>query len=263
MKKPSTTHFGFTEVPLEEKTQRVREVFDSVASRYDVMNDLMSFGLHRGWKKYLIETAQVKPYDKILDLAGGTGDLSKKFLQKLDKRGAVYLADINFNMLSTGRDRFIDEAGYSNYSNYSNDSKSSSPSLFYIQTDAQQLPFPNNTFDKISIGFGLRNITDKETALNAMYHTLKPGGMLLVLEFSTPVLPFLEKIYDRYSFSVLPKLGELITGSRESYQYLIESIRKHPNQETLKEMILQAGFDKCDYYNLSGGIVCLHKAYKL
>jgi demethylmenaquinone methyltransferase/2-methoxy-6-polyprenyl-1,4-benzoquinol methylase len=255
MKNSHTTHFGFQTIPVEEKTQRVAEVFNSVAVRYDVMNDLMSLGLHRYWKKTLIEIAQIKPQDKILDIAGGTGDLTKGFLKKIGSKGEIYLADINFNMLSVGRDKFIDTLGITSSSKLSQ--------LYFVQADAQQLPFKENYFDKISMGFGLRNVTEKEKALDMLYRVLKPGGTLFVLEFSKPVLPLLEKIYDKYSFSVLPKLGALITGSEESYQYLVESIRKHPDQESLKKMMLDAGFDLCEYTNLTGGIVSIHKAIKL
>lgn len=255
MKEPETTHFGYQTIPVEEKTQRVMEVFNSVANKYDLMNDLMSFGLHRYWKKTLIEFAHIKPNDKILDIAGGTGDLAKGFLKKIGSKGEVYLADINLNMLSFGRDKLIDTLGMTHSSRLSQ--------LFLIQADAQFLPFPENYFDKISIGFGLRNVTNKEKALNAFYKVLKPGGTLFVLEFSKPLLPLLEKIYDKYSFSILPKLGELITGSKESYQYLVESIRKHPDQETMKQIILDTGFDLCEYTNLSCGIVSIHKAIKL
>jgi demethylmenaquinone methyltransferase/2-methoxy-6-polyprenyl-1,4-benzoquinol methylase len=243
-----TTHFGFKEVPIEEKAKRVADVFHTVADRYDVMNDLMSLGLHRLWKQFTLQISQVRPGHHVLDIAGGTGDLAKGFLKKVGNTGVVALADINASMLQHGRNKLLDSGFHHN--------------LFFIQADAEQLPFPSNQFDCISIAFGLRNVTHKERALYSMYQSLKPGGRLLILEFSKPSLPLLNSLYDRYSFSVLPKIGELITGSLESYQYLVESIRRHPDQESLKKMVLEAGFDDCDYTNLSGGIVCVHRAIK-
>jgi len=248
MKNSETTHFGFKEVPVEEKSAQVAEVFHTVSSQYDLMNDLMSFGLHRFWKQYALSTSPARPGHQVLDIAGGTGDLAKGFLKKVGEKGAVFLADINDSMLNCGRDKLIDQ-GYMH-------------NLYYVQADAETLPFADNYFDIISIGFGLRNVTRREKALQSMARVLKPGGTLLVLEFSKPVLPLFEKLYDLYSFSFLPKLGEWITGSKESYQYLVESIRKHPDQETLKSEILNAGFDRCEYVNLTGGVVCLHKATK-
>jgi demethylmenaquinone methyltransferase/2-methoxy-6-polyprenyl-1,4-benzoquinol methylase len=244
----NTTHFGYQEIPVEEKAQRVGEVFHTVAGSYDLMNDLMSFGLHRLWKKTALEASYVRPGQYVLDIAGGTGDLARGFLKKVGDDGTVYLADINASMLNIGRNKLLDSGFHRN--------------LFFIQADAEKLPFPDNFFDCMSIAFGLRNVTRKELALQSMLRTLKPGGRLLVLEFSKPVLPLIQTLYDKYSFNLLPKLGEWIAGSAESYQYLVESIRKHPDQETLKEMILQAGFDACDYTNLTGGIVCLHRAIK-
>ena len=245
----STTHFGFQEVPVEEKAKRVADVFHTVAERYDLMNDLMSFGLHRLWKNYTLSKSHVHTGQVILDIAGGTGDLTKGFSKKVGPTGAVYLADINNSMLQMGRNKLID-LGFAN-------------NIYYAQANAENLPFKNNYFDCISISFGLRNVTDKNKALKSMYDTLKPGGVLLILEFSKPVLPVLQNLYDKYSFNIVPKLGEWITGSKDSYQYLVESIRKHPDQETLKNMILETGFEKCEYFNLTGGIVCLHRAYKL
>ncbi|HEV2614937.1 MAG TPA: bifunctional demethylmenaquinone methyltransferase/2-methoxy-6-polyprenyl-1,4-benzoquinol methylase UbiE [Gammaproteobacteria bacterium] len=245
----STTHFGFQEVPVEEKAKRVADVFHTVAERYDLMNDLMSFGLHRLWKNYTLSKSHVRTGQVVLDIAGGTGDLTKGFSKKVGPTGSVYLADINNSMLMMGRNKLID-LGFAN-------------NIFYTQANAESLPFKKNHFDCISISFGLRNVTDKNKALRSMYETLKPGGVLLILEFSKPVLPILEKLYDQYSFNIVPKLGELITGSKDSYQYLVESIRKHPDQESLKQMILDAGFEKCEYFNLTGGIVCLHRAYKI
>lgn len=245
---PSTTHFGFQEIPTEEKAQRVADVFHTVASRYDLMNDLMSFGLHRLWKSYTLNMSHVRSGHMVLDIAGGTGDLTKGFSKKVGPEGLVYLADINNSMLTMGRNKLLDQGFVQN--------------IFYVQANAETLPFKQNYFDCISISFGLRNVTDKNKALKSMHGSLKPGGVLLILEFSKPVLPLLEKFYDQYSFKIVPQLGEWITGSKDSYQYLVESIRKHPDQESLKQMVLEAGFDRCEYFNLTGGIVCLHRAYK-
>ena len=247
--KTPKTHFGFQDVPVAEKAQLVADVFHTVAGRYDLMNDLMSLGFHRLWKRYTLNLSRVKAGDTVLDIAGGTGDLTQKFSKIVGQNGNVILADINESMLKTGRDKLIDLGLIHN--------------IFYAQANAEALPFPDKTFDCITLAFGLRNMTDKSKALESMRRVLKLGKPLLILEFSQPVLPLLQKLYDAYSFSVLPKLGELMTGSKDSYQYLVESIRKHPDQETLKNMILEAGFDHCDYVNLSGGIVCLHRAYHL
>jgi demethylmenaquinone methyltransferase/2-methoxy-6-polyprenyl-1,4-benzoquinol methylase len=244
----STTDFGYQKIPLHEKVNKVADVFHSVASQYDLMNDLMSLGIHRFWKQYLVNLSQIRPEHHILDLAGGTGDLARLFAKKINAQGKITLADINSSMLKIGRDRLID-AGLIN-------------NIFYTQANAECLPFAENNFDRISIAFGLRNVTDKLAALKSMCSVLKPGGQLLVLEFSKPVLPLLQKIYDAYSFSILPKLGAWITGDAPSYQYLVESIRMHPDQDNLKNMILSAGFDQCEYHNLSGGIVALHRAWK-
>lgn len=244
----STTDFGYQQIPLIEKNQRVAAVFSSVATQYDLMNDLMSLGIHRFWKRFTVDLSNVRPGQQILDLAGGTGDLTYLFASRVGNQGNVCLGDINAKMLGVGRDRLLDRGLLNN--------------VHYTQLNAEQLPFKKNYFDCISIAFGLRNVTSKEIALEQMAQVLKPGGRLLILEFSKPVIGFLEKIYDAYSFNVLPKLGRWITGDAESYQYLIESIRKHPDQETLKNMILAAGFDHCEYHNLSGGIVALHRAWK-
>jgi demethylmenaquinone methyltransferase/2-methoxy-6-polyprenyl-1,4-benzoquinol methylase len=243
-----TTHFGFQEVPYEEKVRKVAGVFHSVANKYDVMNDLMSLGIHRLWKRYTIEMSGVKADDHVLDLAGGTGDLAAKFAHLVGPGGSVTLADINESMLRVGRERLVDKGLVGNVN--------------YVQANAEHLPFPDNHFDAITIAFGLRNVTDKDAALRSMNRVLKPGSPLLVLEFSRPVVKPLTPFYDTYSFKVLPFLGKLITNDADSYRYLAESIRKHPDQETLKTMILDAGFDKVEYFNLSGGIVALHRSYK-
>jgi demethylmenaquinone methyltransferase/2-methoxy-6-polyprenyl-1,4-benzoquinol methylase len=243
----STTDFGFQQVPTGEKTAKVAAVFRSVAAKYDLMNDLMSLGIHRYWKQFAIAMSSVRPGQQVLDLAGGTGDLAKGLVKRVGAKGTVYLADINEQMLLVGRDRLIDQ-GLVN--------------VQYVQANAEALPFISNYFDGLTIAFGLRNVTDKLKALRSMYRVLKPGARLIVLEFSTPVLPLLQRIYDTYSFHLLPKLGGLVTDDAASYQYLVESIRMHPDQENLKNMILQAGFDECEYFNLSGGIVALHRAYK-
>lgn len=244
----NTTDFGYQRIPFADKTARVAQVFTSVANKYDLMNDLMSAGIHRLWKRFAITLSGVRPGNQVLDLAGGTGDLTRLFADQVGREGRVYLADINAAMLQIGRDRLIDEGKIA--------------SVNYLQTNAECLPFANNSFDCVSIAFGLRNVTDKVAALKSMYQVLKPGGRLLILEFSKPALQALRTIYDTYSFSVLPKLGEWIAGDAASYQYLAESIRMHPDQESLKEMVLAAGFDQCEYHNLSGGIVALHRSWK-
>jgi len=243
-----TTHFGYQEVPRSEKVKKVADVFHSVADKYDVMNDLMSLGIHRLWKWFAIEMCAVKPGQVVLDIAGGTGDLSKRFSKLVGDEGHVYLADINYSMLDVGKRRLLDEGIMGNVS--------------YIQMNAENLAFRDNTFDCITIAFGLRNVTDKERAIRSMYRVLKPGGRLMILEFSKPKVPGLQTIYDAYSFGVLPKLGKLVLGDSDSYQYLAESIRMHPDQDTLKQMVEQAGFEDCSYHNLTGGIVAVHRAYK-
>ncbi|MGB7816758.1 MAG: bifunctional demethylmenaquinone methyltransferase/2-methoxy-6-polyprenyl-1,4-benzoquinol methylase UbiE [Methylotenera sp.] len=245
-----TTHFGYKTVDETEKQQKVGEVFHSVASKYDIMNDVMSAGLHRGWKRFAVEVSGVKPGDKVLDIAGGSGDLSKLFAKKVGSHliqnpGEVILTDINASMLAVGRDRMID-AGLS---------------VPAAQCNAEKLPFPDNTFDCVIVAFGLRNMTHKDIALKEMQRVLKTGGRLLVLEFSKVWQP-LAKLYDAYSFKFLPFMGKLIAKDAESYQYLAESIRMHPDQDTLKQMMLDAGLGKVDYYNLSAGVVALHKGYK-
>jgi len=243
-----TTDFGYERVRKEEKAGRVREVFDSVASRYDLMNDLMSGGMHRLWKRFTIELSSVRPGQTVLDIAGGTGDLAAKFSQRVGPDGHVILADINAAMLSVGRDRLIDKGALNNIS--------------VSQADAQFLPYADNSIDCITIAFGLRNVTDKALALRSMHRVLKPGGRLLVLEFSKPTSPLLSQVYDAYSFSALPFMGKLITNDADSYRYLAESIRKHPDQETLLEMVEDAGFVDCKYHNMTGGIVAIHRGIK-
>ena len=243
-----TTHFGYKQVNVEEKAGKVAEVFHSVAGNYDLMNDLMSGGVHRLWKRVTIEMSGVRPGHHVLDIAGGTGDLAAKFSRIVGPEGTVVLADINDSMLKVGRDRLVDRGITDN--------------VRFSQADAQYLPFPDNTFDVITIAFGLRNVTDKDMALRSMLRVLKPGGKLLVLEFSKPPNQLLSKIYDGYSFNILPKLGKLFANDADSYQYLAESIRMHPDQETLKGMMDNAGFANTDYHNMTGGIVALHRGVK-
>ena len=241
----STTHFGFQSVDEREKAQRVRGVFDSVASKYDVMNDLMSGGLHRAWKAYTVMVANLREGQQVLDIAGGTGDLSLAFARKVGPTGRVVHTDINEAMLRTGRDRLID-AGVV---------------LPTLVCDAEALPFPDAHFDLVSVAFGLRNMTHKDRALAEMCRVLKPGGKLLVLEFSKVARP-LERVYDWYSFNVLPRLGQLVAGDASSYRYLAESIRMHPDQESLKSLMQQSGFGHVDYHNMTGGVVALHVGIK-
>ena len=243
-----STDFGYERVKTAEKAGRVREVFDSVAAQYDLMNDLMSGGLHRLWKRFTIELSAVRSGQTVLDIAGGTGDLAAKFSKLVGADGKVILADINAAMLSVGRDRLIDKGALSN--------------IDVVQADAQFLPFEDNSIDCITIAFGLRNVTDKAKALRSMHRVLKPGGRVLVLEFSKPTSPLLSKVYDAYSFSALPAMGKLITNDADSYRYLAESIRKHPDQESLLEMVEDAGFVDCRYHNMTGGIVAVHRGIK-
>ena len=243
-----TTHFGFQQVDWDDKARRVGAVFDSVANKYDVMNDVMSFGIHRLWKRYAIELSGVRKGQRVLDLAGGTGDLAARLSRLVGPTGEVVLADINASMLAEGRARLLDRGIAGN--------------LRFVQANAERLPFPDNHFDCITIAFGLRNVTDKDAALRSMYRVLKPGGRLLVLEFSKPTLPGLGPLYDAYSFKLLPFMGKLIANDAESYRYLAESIRVHPDQDSLRAMMEAAGFEDCTYHNLSGGIVALHRGYK-
>lgn len=248
MSENRNTHFGYQTVPTEEKTPRVKAVFESVSSKYDIMNDLMSFGIHRLWKQYTVSLSKIRPGDKVLDLASGTGDLAKRFSQRVGPKGLVILSDINEAMLTVGRENMLNAGRCDN--------------LQYVLANAECLPFKRNLFDCVSIAFGLRNVTDKARALKSMYHVLKPGGRLLILEFSHPTLPGLKPLYDAYSFSLLPLMGKLIANDSDSYRYLAESIRMHPKQDTLRDMVLEAGFDECEYQNLTGGIVALHTAFK-
>lgn len=249
MDKEQTTHFGYQQVPLMEKASRVAGVFHSVADKYDVMNDVMSFGVHRIWKRLTIDAAGAKQGSKVLDLAGGTGDLASQFARIVGSSGKVVLSDINASMLENGRHRLTDLGIAGN--------------IEYVQANAECLPFADNTFDIVTMAFGLRNVTDKEAALRSIFRVLKAGGRLLVLEFSKPVLPGLAPIYDQYSFKLLPLMGKLIADDAESYRYLAESIRMHPDQETLKQMMSAAGFERVTYTNMTGGIVALHKGFKL
>ena len=239
------THFGFENIRESDKVKRVAGVFDSVATRYDLMNDLMSAGLHRLWKAFTIERAAIREGARVLDIAGGTGDLAKAFAKKAGKTGQVWLTDINRAMLSVGRDNLNNQGML----------------LPVAQCDSEQLPFPDNYFDCVSVAFGLRNMTHKDKALSEMYRVLRTGGRLLVLEFSQIYKP-LAPLYDLYSFKIIPKIGEMIAGDADSYRYLAESIRMHPDQETLKDMIKKTGFDRVDYYNLTFGIVALHRGIK-
>ena len=243
-----TTHFGYHTVAVEEKQAKVAEVFHSVAAKYDLMNDLMSFGVHRLWKRITIDMSGVRPGNRVLDLAGGTGDLTRKFSKIVGPQGKVILADINSSMLNVGRDRLTDQGYVGN--------------IEYVQANAECLPFEDNSFDVITIAFGLRNVTDKDAALRSMARCLKPGGRLLVLEFSKPTNPLMSKAYDLYSFTALPFMGKVVTNDAESYKYLAESIRMHPDQETLKSMMEEAGLVRCSYHNMTSGVVALHRGIK-
>jgi demethylmenaquinone methyltransferase/2-methoxy-6-polyprenyl-1,4-benzoquinol methylase len=243
------THFGYKQVDSDKKAGLVAEVFSSVASKYDVMNDVMSFGIHRIWKKIAMSHTGLKTGQRALDVAGGTGDLTMYMSQQVGDSGEVVISDINPEMLEQGRRRLLDKGYGSN--------------IKFVEANAEELPFDDNSFDCITIAFGLRNVTDQQKALASMYRVLKPGGRLLILEFSKPVMPGLNKAYDFYSFNVLPMMGKLIADDADSYRYLAESIRMHPDQKTLQSMMEQAGFERCRYYNMTGGIVALHKGYKL
>ena len=243
-----TTHFGYQTVSADDKAGLVRDVFDSVASRYDIMNDLMSVGLHRIWKRHAIDQAALRPGNVVLDLAGGTGDLTRQFARKVGKEGHVVLADINAAMLEQGRRRLVDAGVAGNVS--------------IAQVDAEELPFADRSFDCVAMAFGLRNVTDKNAALTSMYRVLKPGGKAMILEFSEPSKA-IKPAYELYSFKILPALGKLIADDADSYRYLAESIRMHPNQEELKAMMQESGFERCRYHNLAAGIVALHVGYRI
>ena len=248
MKENDSTDFGFKTVPKNEKADLVEGIFNSVADRYDLMNDLMSIGIHRIWKRFTIELSAVREGNSVLDIAGGTGDLAIKFSDIVGSNGTVVLADINESMLNVGRDKLLDKCWR--------------PNINFVQTDAQKLPFPDATFECITIAFGLRNVTDKSAALKSMYRALKPGGRLLILEFSKPTNEVLAKAYDAYSFHILPLMGKIVTNDSDSYKYLAESIRMHPDQEALQALVEDAGFSDCDYYNMTGGIVAIHRGIK-
>ena len=244
----STTHFGYQDVPWSEKARRVRGVFDSVAPKYDLMNDLMSGGLHRLWKQFALSQTLLRPGQRALDVAGGTGDLARGMAKQVGERGLVVLSDINGAMLARGRDRLLDAGQVQG--------------LDFVQANAEKLPFADASFDCVTIGFGLRNVTDQRAALISMRRVLRPGGRLIVLEFSQPVAPGLKPVYDTYSFRVLPMLGKLVAGDDASYRYLAESIRRHPDQETLLGLMRDAGLEDCRYHNLAGGIVAVHRGYR-
>ena len=248
MKENDSTDFGFKTIPKNEKADLVAGIFNSVADRYDLMNDLMSIGIHRIWKRFTIELSAVREGNSVLDIAGGTGDLAIKFADIVGPDGTVVLADINESMLKVGRDKLLD--------------KFWRPNINFVQADAQNLPFPDANFECITIAFGLRNVTDKSAALKSMYRALKPGGRLLILEFSKPTNEILAKAYDAYSFHILPLMGKIVANDSDSYKYLAESIRMHPDQEELQILVEDAGFSNCDYYNMTGGIVAIHRGIK-
>ena len=247
--RPGTTHFGFREVPAAEKQKLVGEVFSSVAGKYDLMNDAMSLGIHRLWKRYFVATAQVKPGDRVLDLAGGTGDIAALLRGRVGDTGEVVLGDINGAMLRVGRDRMTDQGRISGFE--------------YVQCNAESLPFPDASFDLVTIAFGLRNVTDKDAALREMHRVLRVGGQARVLEFSEVTAGWFKPLYDFHSFKVLPKLGQLFAQDAASYRYLAESIRRHPPQDELMAMMERAGFARCGYRNLNAGIVAVHTGYKV
>ncbi len=245
----TTTDFGYEQVAPEEKTRRIIDVFTSVASEYDLMNDIMSLGVHRLWKRQAVHLCAIRKNFHVLDLAGGTGDIARLIHKQLGDDGRVTLCDINANMLQQGRDRFVDQGVIKG--------------VGYVQANAEALPFEDNSFDCMTIAFGLRNVTNKDVALRSMYNKLKYGSQLVILEFSKIVIPFLDKLYDQYSFKLIPLFGKAVANDEASYQYLVESIRMHPDQETLSSMMKKVGFEKVQYHNLTGGIVAIHRAYKI
>lgn len=245
----NSVDFGFEKVLPDDKTRLVGQVFSSVSSRYDLMNDLMSFGVHRLWKHFAVHLSGIRSGQRVLDVAGGTCDLAKIFHKRVGKEGLVLVTDINNNMLKVGRNNLYD--------------KGIVHGMQFVQSNAENLPFMDNYFDCASIGFGLRNVTDKEKALYSMYEKIRYGGNIIILEFSTVVLPHLKRLYDSYSFKIIPWLGKVFANDEPSYRYLVESIRMHPDQETLKQMMEQAGFERVEYYNLSGGIVAVHRGWKI
>lgn len=244
----SQTHFGYTQVPTEEKAERVGQVFSSVAKQYDIMNDFMSFGLHRLWKDIAIQHLAIRAHHHVLDLAGGTGDLTAKIQPLLNPPGSITLSDINPEMLEQGKKRLLDQGIFQ--------------SIDFVLADAETLPFSDNQFDRVIMGFGLRNVTQKDRAIKEIFRCLKPGGRFIVLEFSEPKHDILKTAYDFYSFNCIPKIGKWVTQDEASYQYLVESIRMHPNQENLKTLLEQGGFEDVSYHNLTGGIVAIHKGFK-
>lgn len=247
-KKRETTHFGYRTIAKDQKALMVADVFHSVAAKYDLMNDLMSFGIHRIWKRFAIQCSGVRRGQKVMDLAGGTGDLTFNFSRLVGEEGEVVLLDINDSMLKVGREKLRNRGILGNVS--------------YVQANAEALPFPDDIFECIIISFGLRNVTEKKQVLKSTYRVLKPGGRLLILEFSRPHFKLMNKAYNLYLFYILPRIGEMVTHDAGSYRYLAESIQMHPDQETLKSMILESGFDSAEYFNMTGGIVALHRGYK-
>ena len=243
-----TTHFGYETVNTDDKVNRVGAVFSSVAEQYDIMNDFMSFGLHRCWKRIAIQHLALRPHHHVLDLAGGTGDFTLKIAPQLNDQGRITLSDINPDMLSVGKDRLLDKGLHQN--------------IDIVEANAEQLPFTDNQFHRVVMAFGLRNVTHKDQALQQIYRVLKPGGHVIILEFSHTTLPLLKQFYDAYSFNVIPKIGKWVANDEASYQYLVESIRRHPDQEALKKMMTESGFDHASFTNLSGGIVAIHKGVK-
>ena len=248
MESNQNTHFGYQTVKTADKARLIADVFHSVANRYDLMNDLMSLGVHRLWKRYAAELSAVREGQTVLDLAGGTGDLAALLAPKVGKSGKIILSDINDSMLKIGRERMTNQGHIGN--------------IEYVLANAESLPFSDKQFDCVCIAFGLRNVTDKNAALHSIYRVLKPGGRLLILEFSKPTNSLIKQIYDQYSFNILPKIGKFVADDTDSYRYLAESIRMHPDQQTLKSMVIDAGFDQCDVHNLSGGIVALHRGFR-